>query len=200
MKMQLKLQMKVWPLLLPPCKRLKTGKPFIRTGVTKKKKRRGEVVTRTHSKALILGRTQRALTWLQKRPFSVWKLRRRHTNSTSASHTRLCPTPQHLHRAPTFVTHMTAGTHEPLGFWIMYPLMGSVITCLLTDLQQVASFSPETNGRTQPVRFPLWRFLSDPVTRLIYKLLLPVGPDSTRATTTTATSAVFSRIVQSVIL
>lgn len=70
MKMQLKLQMKVWPLLLPLCKRLQTGKPLISTGV---KKRRGEVrlVARTHSKALILRRTQGALTRLQKRPFSV---------------------------------------------------------------------------------------------------------------------------------
>lgn len=62
MEMPLKLQMKVWPLLLPPCKRLKTGKPLISTGVKKNKKsevsHKTRVVTRTHSKALILRRTQ----------------------------------------------------------------------------------------------------------------------------------------------
>lgn len=43
---------------------------------------------------------------------------------------------------------MTAGTQEPAGFWIMYPVMSSLITCLLTDLQQVASFSPADTTNT----------------------------------------------------
>lgn len=95
MKMQLKLRMKVWPLLLPPCRRLKTGKPLIITGVKTNKKNcwRGEVshktrvVTKTHSNAIILRRTQGALTMLQKRPLSVWKLQGRHTKlSVSVSH------------------------------------------------------------------------------------------------------------------
>lgn len=57
----------------------------------------------------------------------------------------------------TPLTYMTAGTHERLPGCTMYPVIGSVIFCLLTFLQQVASFSPKTNRykKTDKISFQM---------------------------------------------
>lgn len=202
MKMQLKLQMKVWPLLLPPCKTLKTGKPLIITGVKKNKNwwsgevsHETRVVMKTHSKALILRRTQWALTRLQKRPFSVWKLRRRHTKlSVSVSHC-LC------------VQHQNICT-EHQGFWLTWlpvhmsrwasgsciPWWGRLsLACWPTCSRLPASRLKQTVAQSR------WDFLSGGFCRILWGVsstscsypLVPIPPQPPRAWRPAPSSARF---------
>lgn len=98
---------------------------------------------------------------------------------------------------------MTAGTQEPAGFWIMYPVMSSLITCLLTDVQQVASFSPADTTNTQSHLLSLSLSFSINLCLNLLRSLslsLPMGPDWTSAasTTTSATVRLKCRVIAAV--